>query len=351
MFRRKHVPEGVSNFLQAAQVAPEHRHLLGSGAQGQGVVTRHDLIASTQFGDESWYSVHVRFRFPDGTETEISQGCRHDKVGTLAVGDKVPVRFDPQDHAKVVLDLPALEVRHQQKAAAAQAAWQRIEDEKVAKAQAEIDGRVWIPAGKSEQQGDLVIHRTDTRPGLAWTPIGGQLLPVEASVSPGSGALTFDGALADVLEPPARAALSHLSAQAAELMPWLDRDWFARHDLRVFQPYGGRPPGDLVKDAPSAGVAMVAALVSLLGGHLVLNDVALTGGIAETGDLLPVHDLAKKAKAAQRMYTKQLIVPAANQQSGPDQQAGLQLVFAATVSEALSAALGRHRLKGYDPPA
>src|SRR5262249_61145910 len=125
------------------------------------------------------------------------------------------------------------------------------------------------PADPSQQRGDLVAHRTDTRPGLAWTPIAGQLLPVEASVKAGSGALTCDGAMATLLEQPAAVALSYVTDHAAELVPGLDRGWFSRHDIQIFQPYGGLSAGDAAADAASAGLAIVAALVSLLGGHLV----------------------------------------------------------------------------------
>jgi hypothetical protein len=357
IFKRKHLPEGVGAFLEATQILPAHRQLLTSGTQGQGVVTRHEMIARSQFGDESLYSVHVRFRFDDGTETEISQGCARDKIGLLEAGDKVPVRFDPQDHSKVVLDMPALEARHQEKLTAVHAARQRADDEKIAKAQAEIDGRVWVPEDPSQQRSDLVVHRTDTRPGLAWTPIAGQLLPVEASAKTGSGNLTFDGAMATLLEQPATAALSYVAAHAAELVPGLDHDWFSRHDIRIFQPYGGMPAGNAAADAAGAGLAIVAALVSLLGGHLVRTDVALTGAVTGSGELLPVHDLSKKARAAERMYTKQLVVPAANRQDGQggqpgsrEQRGGVELVYAATAAEALSSALARHRLKGYLGP-
>jgi ATP-dependent Lon protease len=280
VFKRKLLPTGVSGFLEAAQVLPVHRRLLTNGARGQGVVTRHEMIASSQFGDEIWYSVYVSFRLDDGTETEISQGC---------------------------------------------------------------------------SRSDLVAHRTDTRPGLAWAPIAGQLLPVEASVRAGSGILTFDGAMATLLEQPARVALSYVADHAAALVPELGHDWFSRHDIRIFQPYGGMPAGDAASDASSAGLAIVAALVSLLGGHLVRTDVALTGIISPSGELLPVQDLSKKAHAAQRMYTKQLVVPAANRQGGQsssqEQHGGLELVFAATAAEALSSGLARHRLKGYLAPS
>ena len=194
------------------------------------------MIARSQFGSETWYSVHVRFRFDDGTEAEISQGCARDKIGILDVGDKVPVRFDPEDHSKLVLDLPALEARHRDKMAAVNAARQRDDDEKVAKAQADIEGRVWVPHDRYQQHSDLSAHRTDTRPGLAWTPIAGQVLPVEASAKVGSGALTCDGAMAALLEHPAGLGLSYVAGRAAELVPDLGHDWFSRHDIRIFQP-------------------------------------------------------------------------------------------------------------------
>lgn len=355
MFKRKHLPEGVSTFLEAAQILPAHGQLLTSGAQGQGVVIRHEMLARSQFGAETWYSVHVRFRFDDGTETEISQGCARDKVGTLEVGDKVPVRFDPEDHSKVVLDVPALEARHLEKIAAADAVRKRADDEKIARAQAEIEGRVWVPSDPSRQRSDLVVHRTDTRPGLAWAPIAGQLLPVEAAARAGSGIVTCDGAMAALLEQPAGAALSYVADHATELVPGLDHDWFARHDIRISQPYGGMPAGDAAADAASAGLAIVAALVSLLGGHLVRTDVALTGAVTRSGELLAVRDLSKKAHAAQRAYTKYLVVPAANRQDGqsgsPEQHGGLEFVYAATAAEALPSALARHRLKGYLAPS
>ena len=95
--------------------------------------------------------------------------------------------------------------------------------------------------------------------------------------------------------------------------------------------------------------------MSVLGGHLVRTEMALTGVVRGSGELLPVHDLTKKARAAQRMYTRQLVAPAANrhdgQSSSPEQHGGFELVYAATVAEALSSALARHRLKGYVPPS
>src|SRR5579871_4210623 len=120
---RRVLPERVVALLEAARVLPPaHRRLLTRGAPGLGVVTRHQVIAVGRYGDVEWYSVRVRFRFDDGTEARISQGCARDKIGNLRVGDTVPVRFDPGDHSAVVLDMPALEARHREKTADADAA-------------------------------------------------------------------------------------------------------------------------------------------------------------------------------------------------------------------------------------
>lgn len=116
----------------------QHR-LLKHGAAGQGVVTSHKEIAHDQFGGELDYSIHVRIKFEDGTETEIAhRWTKRAKVGILRVGDKVPVRYDPADHSKAVIDMPALESLHAQKIADAEATLKRYEEERIAKSQAEI---------------------------------------------------------------------------------------------------------------------------------------------------------------------------------------------------------------------
>lgn len=117
----------------------DHHRLLRRGATAQGVVTGHKEIAHEEHGGEVAYSLRVRVRFEDGTETEIvHRWTRRAKVGVLRVGDKVPVRYDPDDHSKAVLDMPALEAAHARKTAEAEAALKRYEAERIAKAQAEI---------------------------------------------------------------------------------------------------------------------------------------------------------------------------------------------------------------------
>lgn len=116
----------------------EHR-LLKHGVAIQGVVTSHKEISSDQYGGELDYSIHVRIRFADGGETEIHhRWTKNAKVGSLRVGDKVPVRYDPDDRSKAVLDMPALEAAHARKIADAKATLKHYEDERIARAQAEI---------------------------------------------------------------------------------------------------------------------------------------------------------------------------------------------------------------------
>ncbi|HET9168382.1 MAG TPA: DUF3592 domain-containing protein [Actinospica sp.] len=117
----------------------DRHHLLKHGAETRGVVTSHKEISHDQYGSELDYSVHVSVRFPDGSETEIvHRWTKNHQVGDLRVGDKVPVRYAPEDHSKAVLDLPALEAAHAKVTADAKATLKRYDEERVARAQAEI---------------------------------------------------------------------------------------------------------------------------------------------------------------------------------------------------------------------
>lgn len=117
----------------------DKHHLLKHGAEIQGVVTSHKEISRDNFGSELDYSMHVKVRFPDGSETEIvHRWTKRTEVGSLRVGDKVPVRYDPEDHSKAVIDMPALEAAHAKTIAEAKATLKHYDEERVAKAQAEI---------------------------------------------------------------------------------------------------------------------------------------------------------------------------------------------------------------------
>jgi ATP-dependent Lon protease len=174
--------------------------------------------------------------------------------------------------------------------------------------------------------------------GLAWTPAGGDVLFIEATAMPGSGALTITGQLGEVMKESAQAALSYVRGHWAEIDPDLGEGWFAEHDLHVHVPAGAVP-----KDGPSAGVAMTVALASLVGGRPVRNDVAMTGEVTLTGQVLPVGGLKEKSLAAQRAGIKRVIVPERNRgdiAEIPKRELGdLEFAFVGEVSEALDLAL------------
>jgi ATP-dependent Lon protease len=188
--------------------------------------------------------------------------------------------------------------------------------------------------------------RRTSRPGvatgLAWTPVGGDVLFIEATAMPGKGRLTITGQLGEVMRESAQAALSYVRAHVNELAPDLDLAWFAENDVHIHVPSGATP-----KDGPSAGVAIAAALASLLSGRPVRSDVAMTGEVTLTGQVLPIGGLKEKALAAQRNGIKTVIAPALNEQDIDEipehLRARLQFVFVSEVAEVLDAALGRRR--------
>ncbi|HEV7563946.1 MAG TPA: endopeptidase La [Solirubrobacterales bacterium] len=174
--------------------------------------------------------------------------------------------------------------------------------------------------------------------GLAWTPTGGDVLFIEATAMPGSGKLTITGQLGDVMKESAQAALSYIRGHWAEVAPGLGELWFAEHDIHIHVPAGAVP-----KDGPSAGVAMTVALSSLVSGRPVRNDVAMTGEVTLTGQVLPIGGLKEKSLAAQRAGIKRVIVPERNTGDVAEipehELGGLEFVFVDEVSEALDVAL------------
>jgi ATP-dependent Lon protease len=174
--------------------------------------------------------------------------------------------------------------------------------------------------------------------GLAWTPVGGDVLFVEATAMPGSGKLTLTGQLGDVMRESAQAALSYVRGHTGDFAPELAEDWFASHDVHVHVPSGAIP-----KDGPSAGITMATALVSLLTGRPVKSDVAMTGEITLTGQVLPIGGLKEKALAAQRNKVRTVIAPALNEADAEDVpehlRRRLEFVWVHEVAQVLAAAL------------
>jgi ATP-dependent Lon protease len=144
--------------------------------------------------------------------------------------------------------------------------------------------------------------------GLAWTPVGGDVLFVEASAMDGDGKLQITGQLGEVMKESAQAAMSYVRGHLAQVAPDLPTDWFKHHDVHIHVPAGAIP-----KDGPSAGITMATALVSLLSGRQVRDDVAMTGEMTLTGQVLPIGGLKDKALAAQRNRISRIIAPELNE--------------------------------------
>jgi ATP-dependent Lon protease len=142
--------------------------------------------------------------------------------------------------------------------------------------------------------------------GLAWTPAGGDILFIEVLRMPGSGSFKLTGQLGDVMKESANAALSYIRARAPFL--GIEEDFFEKSDLHIHVPAGAIP-----KDGPSAGLAMLCALVSLLSGRPVKKGLAMTGEITLRGHVLPVGGIKNKVLAAHRAGLKEIILPAQNQ--------------------------------------
>lgn len=174
--------------------------------------------------------------------------------------------------------------------------------------------------------------------GLAWTPVGGDILFIEATRVNGTGRLILTGQLGDVMKESAQAALTLVKARASDLN--IPAAMFDGIDVHLHVPAGAIP-----KDGPSAGVAMFIALTSLFTNRPVHHDVAMTGEISLRGLVLPVGGIKEKVLAAQRAGLRTVLLPARNQKDLRDvpevTQAALQFVFLETANDAIQAALGQ----------
>jgi ATP-dependent Lon protease len=172
--------------------------------------------------------------------------------------------------------------------------------------------------------------------GLAWTPVGGDILFIEATRVPGSGKLILTGQLGEVMRESAQAALSIVKNRAASF--GIDASRFEKTDIHIHVPAGAIP-----KDGPSAGVAMFMALVSLLSERTVRNDTAMTGEISLRGLVLPVGGIKEKVIAAQRAGIKRVMLPARNRKDFEEIPEGarkhLEFIWLERVDEAVSSAL------------
>jgi ATP-dependent Lon protease len=172
--------------------------------------------------------------------------------------------------------------------------------------------------------------------GLAWTPVGGEILFVEAAKMRGKGQLLLTGQIGDVMKESAQAAYSVIRSNAARLK--IDVKVFEKHDFHLHVPAGAVP-----KDGPSAGIAMFTALVSLLRNVPVRPDVAMTGEITLKGLALPIGGLKEKILAAKQAGISTVVAPKRNKRDVEDlpreAKRGMKFVYISKVTEVLKIAL------------
>ncbi|MDH4190356.1 MAG: endopeptidase La, partial [Betaproteobacteria bacterium] len=188
-----------------------------------------------------------------------------------------------------------------------------------------------LGARKFENEAALRAGVPGVATGLAWTPFGGDILFIEATRVPGSGKLILTGQLGDVMKESAQAALTLAKIYTGEALD--------KVDVHVHVPAGATP-----KDGPSAGMAMFLALVSLLSGKPVRNDIAMTGEISLRGLVLPIGGVKEKSLAALRAGIHTVMLPKRNEKDledvPADAKAGIEFVFVEHVEDAVRAAIG-----------
>ncbi len=187
-------------------------------------------------------------------------------------------------------------------------------------------------------------HEIGLATGLAWTEVGGEILPIEVTLMPGKGALRLTGKLGDVMQESAHAALSFVRSRAEQF--GIPRDFSRKVDVHIHVPEGAIP-----KDGPSAGITMCTALVSALTRMPVRRDVAMTGEITLRGKVLPIGGVKEKLLAAHRIGVTTVILPRENEKDLADVPKnvleGMQVHLVDHIDEVLKIAL----LPPETPPA
>jgi ATP-dependent Lon protease len=200
-----------------------------------------------------------------------------------------------------------------------------------------------IPKFRLEEEVEERVKRPGVVIGLAWTPVGGDILFVEANIAKGSRHLTVTGQIGDVMQESTKAALTWVRSVAVDL--GVDPDFYKDSDVHVHVPAGSIP-----KDGPSAGVTMVTALVSALTNSTVKPRLAMTGEITLSGHVLPVGGIKEKVLAARRDGIRELILPQQNEKNVREdiQQEllnDIQIHYVRTIEEVLDLAFPKPVLR------
>src|SRR5213595_1299489 len=199
------------------------------------------------------------------------------------------------------------------------------------------------PKYQLEEEVEERVKRHGVVIGLAWTPVGGDILFVEANISKGGRHLTVTGQVGDVMQESTKAALTWVRSYAIEL--GLDSDFYKETDVHIHVPAGSIP-----KDGPSAGVTMVTAIVSALANVPIRPMLAMTGEITLSGHVLPVGGIKEKVLAARRAIIEELILPAQNEKNvkediQPELLREIKIHYVKTIEELLALAFPRPVLR------
>jgi len=202
-----------------------------------------------------------------------------------------------------------------------------------------------VPKFRTEREIDERVKQPGVSVGLVWTPVGGDIVFIEASRMRGGKQFTTTGHLGEVMQESMTAALTWVRSNAEKYA--IDPDFFRKHDIHIHVPSGAVP-----KDGPSAGAAMVTALVSLLTGRPIRNRLAMTGEMTLSGVVLPVGGIKEKVLGAKRAGVKEVLLPADNEPNAkadlpPELLGDLKITYVHTLDEVLQHALEK---EGVAPP-
>jgi ATP-dependent Lon protease len=196
-----------------------------------------------------------------------------------------------------------------------------------------------VPKFRTEKEVEERVKKPGVAIGLVWTPVGGDIIFIEATRMRGGKQFTMTGHLGEVMQESMTAALTWVRANADRY--GIDPDFFRKHDIHIHVPSGAVP-----KDGPSAGAAMVTALVSLLTGRPVRDRLAMTGEMTLSGIVLPIGGVKEKVLGAKRAGIKEVLLPADNEPNAvadltPDILGDIKITYVRTLEEVLEHALSK----------
>jgi ATP-dependent Lon protease len=199
-----------------------------------------------------------------------------------------------------------------------------------------------VPKFKTEKEIDERVKQPGVAVGLVWTPVGGDIVFIEASRMRGGKQFTTTGHLGEVMQESMTAALTWVRSNAEKY--GIDPDFFRKQDIHIHVPSGAVP-----KDGPSAGAAMVTSLVSLLSGRPIRNRLAMTGEMTLSGVVLPVGGIKEKVLGAKRAGVKEVLLPADNEPNAkadlpPDLLGDLKITYVRTLDEVIQNALEKEAI-------